>query len=57
MDSLLRKSLSKLLEKDDLFYQLTLIKKDQKDFTTNEIKASVEKNKLDFLHNLGYRIK
>lgn len=46
MDSLLRKSLSKLLEKDDLFYQLTLIKKDQKDFTTNEIKASVEKNKL-----------
>lgn len=48
MDSSLRKSLSKLLEKDDLFYQLTLIKKDQKDFTTNEIKSSVEKNKLLF---------
>ena len=46
MDGMLRKSLSKLLEKDDLFYQLTLIKKDQKDFTTKEIKASVEKNKL-----------
>ena len=39
MDSSLRKSLSKLLEKDDLFYQLTLIKKDQKDFTTNEINS------------------
>ena len=46
MDSSLRQSLNKLFEKDDLFYQLTLIKKDQKDFTTNEIKASVEKNKL-----------
>ena len=48
MASSLRKSLSKLLKKDDLFYQLTLIKKDQKDFTTNEIKSSVEKNKLLF---------
>ncbi|WP_425361609.1 Tn3 family transposase [Candidatus Tisiphia endosymbiont of Ceraclea dissimilis] len=46
MDNSLRKSLSILLKKNDLFYQLTLIKKDQKDFTTNEIRASVEKNKL-----------
>lgn len=46
MDYSLRTSLGQLLKKDDLFYQITLIKKDQKDFTTNEIKASVEKNKL-----------
>ena len=30
------------LEKDELFYQLTAIKKDQKDFTTAEINASVK---------------
>jgi TnpA family transposase len=46
MDDSLIQSLDSLLEKDDLFYQLTLIKQDQKNFTTNEIKASVEKNKL-----------
>jgi len=46
MDNPLRKSLSDLLKKNDLFYQLTLVKKDQKDFTTNEIRLSVEKNKL-----------
>ena len=34
------------MNKDDLFYQLTLIKKDQKDFTTSEIRTSVEKHKL-----------
>lgn len=48
MDNWLRNSLSNLLKKDDLFYQITLVKKDQKDFTTNEIKSSVEKNKLLF---------
>lgn len=46
MDQSLRISLGKLLKKDDLFYQITLVKKDQKDFTTNEIKASVKKNQL-----------
>ena len=46
MDHSLRTSLGQLLKKDDLFYQITLIKKDQKDFTTNEIKASVKKNHL-----------
>lgn len=46
MDNSLRKSLNNLLKKNDLFYQFTLIKKDQKDFTTNEIRATVEKNKL-----------
>lgn len=46
MDHSLRTSLGQLLKKDDLFYQITLIKKDQKDFTTNEIKASVKKNQL-----------
>lgn len=45
-DNVLRKSLSDLLKKGDLFYQLTLVKKDQKDFSTNEIRSSVEKNKL-----------
>jgi TnpA family transposase len=44
--SQLRLSLNELLNKDDLFYQLTLIKKDQKDFTTSEIRTSVEKHKL-----------
>lgn len=48
MDNSLRNSLSHLLKKDDLFYQITIVKKDQKDFTTNEIKSSVEKNKLLF---------
>ena len=46
MNSSLRKSIDNLLIKNDLFYQLTLIKKDQQDFTTNEIRSSVEKHKL-----------
>jgi TnpA family transposase len=50
MDAVLRKSLDQLLEKDNLFYQLTLVKKDQKDFSTREIRATVEKNKL--LHGI-----
>ena len=48
MDQSLRQSLDGLLKKDDLFYYFTLLKKDQKDFTTNEIRSSVEKNKLLF---------
>jgi TnpA family transposase len=46
MDNHLRKSLDELLEKNDLFYQLTSIKKEQKDFSTHEIRETVEKNKL-----------
>jgi TnpA family transposase len=46
IDHSLRNSLNNLLKKDDLFYQLTLVKKDQKNFTTSEIRATVAKNKL-----------
>lgn len=46
IDVSLRKSLSQLLEKDNLFYHFTLVKKDQKDFSTHEIRATAEKNKL-----------
>ena len=46
LNASLRKDLDNLLIKNDLFYQLTLIKKDQQDFTTNEIRSSVEKHKL-----------
>lgn len=46
MDHNLRKSLDKLLEKDDLFYQFTIIKKEQKDFSTHGIRDTVEKSKL-----------
>jgi Domain of unknown function (DUF4158)/Tn3 transposase DDE domain len=38
--------LDKLLENDDLFYNLTLIKKDQKNFTTTEIKKTIAKQQL-----------
>ena len=53
IDDPLRASLKSLLKKNDLFYQLTLVKKDQKDFTTNEIRLSVEKNK--FLSQIYHR--
>jgi TnpA family transposase len=46
MDNNLRNSLGNLLKKDDLFYQLTLVKKDQKNFTTSEIRSTVAKNRL-----------
>jgi hypothetical protein len=36
MDKPLRDSLANFLEKDEMFYQLTALKKDQKDFTTTE---------------------
>jgi TnpA family transposase len=42
----LRNALDNLLNKDDLFYKLTLVKKDQKNFTTSEIRSTVEKHKL-----------
>ena len=41
-----RIALNELLNRDDLFYQLSFIKRDQKDFTTSEIRASIEKHKL-----------
>lgn len=45
-DKELREQLDKLLDNDDLFYNLTLLKKDQKDFSTGEIKSNVAKHKL-----------
>ena len=42
-DKDLRDQLDNLLGNDDLFYNLTLLKKDQKDFSTTEIKKSVTK--------------
>ncbi|CAM4497751.1 MAG: hypothetical protein LEGION0403_FIIPPAGN_02529 [Legionella sp.] len=53
MDKPLRESLANFLEKDELFYQLTTIKKDQKDFFTGEINASVKKHQ--FLSTLYQR--
>lgn len=43
----------RFLEKDELFYQLTTVKKDQKDFSTGEINASVKKH--EFLSTLYQR--
>lgn len=45
-DKGLRGQLDRLLANDELFYNLTLLKKDQKDFSTTEIKKSVAKQKL-----------
>lgn len=45
-DKDLRGQLDKLLDNDELFYNLTLLKKDQKDFSTTEIKKSVAKQQL-----------
>ncbi|NQY64947.1 MAG: Tn3 family transposase [Alteromonadaceae bacterium] len=42
-DKELRDQLDKLLANEDLFYNLTLLKRDQKDFSTTEIKKSVLK--------------
>ncbi|MBT4835786.1 MAG: Tn3 family transposase [Methylococcales bacterium] len=39
----MRNQLDKLLDNEDLFYNLTLLKKDQKDFSTKEILKSVAK--------------
>lgn len=44
MDKTFRALLAQFLEKDELFYQLTTLKKDQKDFTTAEINASIKKH-------------
>jgi hypothetical protein len=45
-DKGLREQLDRLLANDELFYNLTLLKKDQKDFSTTEIKKSVAKQQL-----------
>jgi TnpA family transposase len=45
-DKALRSQLDKLLENDELFYNLTLLKKDQKNFSTTEIKKSAAKQQL-----------
>lgn len=50
MDKPFRGLLANFLEKDELFYQLTTLKKDQKDFTTAEINASIKKHQ--FLSSL-----
>ncbi|WP_323851883.1 DUF4158 domain-containing protein [Xenorhabdus szentirmaii] len=42
----IRSQLDNLLNMDDLFYKLTLIKKDQKDFTTTEIINTVKKQQM-----------
>jgi len=42
-DKGLRSQLDKLLNNDELFHNLTLLKKDQKNFSTTEIKKSVDK--------------
>lgn len=46
MNNSTRDQLNELLKKNDLFYNFTLIKKDQKDFSTSEIKLSIEKTEL-----------
>lgn len=50
MDKPFRELLAEFLKKDELFYQLTSLKKDQKDFTTAEINASIKKHQ--FLSSL-----
>jgi len=45
-DQDLRLQLDHLLEIDELFYNLTLLKRDQKNFSTTEIKKSVAKQQL-----------
>ena len=45
-DLLTRSRLDRLLENDDLLYNLTLLKREQKDFKTKEIKEAVQKQQL-----------
>lgn len=45
-DKDLRAQLDKLLEDDNLFYNLTLVKKDQKNFSITEIKTTIAKQQL-----------
>ncbi len=45
-DRWIRDRLDNLLKNDDLFYNLTLLKRDQKSFTTTEILNTIDKQKL-----------
>ena len=57
MDKPLRDDLNKLLEKSDDYYQLTAIKKDQKDFSTTEIKNTITKhNSLSSIYKRSIKI-
>ena len=47
-DNVLRSQIDSLLEIDDLFYNLTVLKKDQKNFSTKEVKNSVAKQQMLF---------
>ena len=44
LDRRVKKELDALLETDDSFYQITLLKKDPKDFSTSEMRSEVAKN-------------
>jgi hypothetical protein len=46
MNKPFRDDLQTLLEKDDDYYQLTIMKKDQQDFATKDINSTVEKHQL-----------
>ena len=46
IDKDFRDQLDRLLENDDLFYNLTLLKNDQKNFSTTEIIKSIEKQSI-----------
>ena len=57
MDKPLRDDLNKLLEKSDDYYQLTAIKKDQKDFSTTEIRNTITKhNSLSSIYKRSIKI-
>lgn len=57
IDKPFRELLAEFLEKDELFYQLTTLKKDQKDFTTAEINASIKKHQfLSLLYQKSIKI-
>ena len=44
MSSKLRAALNELLKKDDLLYHITMIKKDQQNFRTFEIRGTIDKH-------------
>ena len=48
VDKSFREKLSNLLQKDDDFYPLTIVKKAQKDFATSEIRTTLKKHQLLF---------
>jgi TnpA family transposase len=53
LDRRVKKELDALLETDDSFYQITLLKKDPKDFSTSEMRSEVaKKQRLSRIYNL-----